>query len=73
MENKSEIVWLSKSKIGGVVEMWKTKPEYDEEIDEWLPTAEDEVGSDILDDILGDIVGEGECVRIKITKVEDNE
>lgn len=70
MENeKSEIVWLTKQKKDNGVEMWKSKPEYDEEIDEWLASKDDEIGSDILDDIFQDLLDNGECIQVEIKRI----
>lgn len=69
MENKSEIVWLTKTMNDSRIELWKTKPEYDEEIDEWLASKDDEVGSDILDDILQDLLNDGECIQVEIKRI----
>lgn len=67
--NKSEIVWLTKPKNHNDIEMWKTKPEYDETIDEWLATKYEELGSDILDDILQDLLDNGECIQVEIKRI----
>ena len=69
MENKTEIVWLTKTMNGNRIELWKTKPEYDEEIDEWFSNDENEIGSVILDDILQEMLGNGECVQVEIKRI----
>lgn len=57
--------YLTKNEVGNV-ELWKTKPYYDKNIDEWF--SHGEVGSEIFDDLLTDFVSEKECVKITITR-----
>ena len=59
--------YLTKNEVGKNVELWRTKPYYDKEIDEWLSRVPSEVGSEIFDDLLTDFVNEKECVKITIT------
>ena len=58
--------YLTKNEVGNV-ELWRTKPYYDENIDEWLSRV-GEVGSEIFDNLLTDFVNEKECVKITITR-----
>lgn len=59
--------FLTKNEVGKNVELWRTKPYYDKDIDEWLSRV-GEVGSEIFDDLLTDFVNEKECVKITITR-----
>ena len=58
--------YLTKNRKGNV-ELWRTKPYYDKNIDEWLSRF-GEVGSEIFDNLLTDFVNEKECVKITITR-----
>ena len=60
--------YLTKNEVGKNVELWRSKPYYDKDIDEWLSRFPGEVGSEIFDDLLTDFVNEKECVKITITK-----
>lgn len=60
-------VWLTKNKAGNV-EIWKSHPEYDAEMDEWMGSGS-EVGSEIYDKLLDNFVNKLECVKIEITKI----
>ena len=58
--------YLTKNETDNV-ELWKTKPYYDKDIDEWLSRVPGEVGSEIFDNLLTDFVSEKECVKVTIT------
>lgn len=58
--------YLTKNEAGNV-ELWKTKPYYEENIDEWLPKIPAE-GSEIFDELLTKFVNAKECVEVTITR-----
>lgn len=60
--------WLTKNQ-NNEVELWKSKPTYIEEYDEWDEGAVGEIGSDIFDDICDGLLEKGECIQIEITKI----
>ena len=62
--------YLTKN-VAGNVELWKTKPYYDKDVDEWFSRIPGEVGSEIFDDLLTKFVGEKECIKIIITKKKE--
>ena len=65
------IAYLTKNKEDQV-ELWKEKPYYDYICDEWMGGT-NQIGSDIFDGIFKDFLEKGECIKVEITKVEENE
>ena len=65
------IAYLTKNK-NGHVELWKKKPYYDDSCDEWMG-GKNQIGSDIFDGLCKDFLEKGECIKVEITKVEENE
>lgn len=62
--------WISKTKSGDVLEIWKSKPNYNEEYDEWMESEKSEVGSEIFDGLCENLVGNGECIKVEISVAE---
>ena len=60
--------WLTKNQ-DNEVEIWKSKPTYDEKYDEWIESEKEEVGSDIFDNLLDGLLDKGECIQVEITRI----
>lgn len=60
--------WLTKNQ-DNEVEIWKSKPTYDEKYDEWIESEKEEVGSDIFDNLLDGLLDKGECVQVEIKRI----
>jgi len=60
--------WLTKNQ-DNEVEIWKSKPTYDEKYDEWAESEKEEVGSDIFDNLLDGLLDKGECIQVEIKRI----
>lgn len=60
--------WLTKNQ-DNEVEIWKSKPTYDEKYDEWIESKKEEVGSDIFDNLFDGLLDKGECVQVEIKRI----
>lgn len=60
--------WLTKNQ-DNEVEIWKSKPTYDEKYDEWIESEKEEVGSDIFDNLLDGLLDKGECIQVEIKRI----
>lgn len=60
--------WLTKNQ-DNEVEIWKSKPTYDEKYDEWVESEKEEVGSDIFDNLLDGLLDKGECIQVEIKRI----
>ena len=60
--------WLTKNQ-DNEVEIWKSKPTYDEKYDEWVESKKEEVGSDIFDNLLDGLLDKGECIQVEIKRI----
>ena len=60
--------WLTKNQ-DDEVEIWKSKPTYDEKYDEWVESEKEEVGSDIFDNLLDGLLDKGECIQVEIKRI----
>lgn len=61
---KSKTFYLTKSRVGEV-ELWKSKPVNDKGL--WFPSNDNEYGSEVVDNFLDDLVGEGQCVKVELS------
>lgn len=64
------VAYLTKDQTS-VIELWKSEPKYSRETGLWTTTAQEEVGTEIIDDnFFDDMLKEGECIKIEITKLK---
>ena len=60
--------WLTKNQ-DDEVELWKSKPTYNETYDEWTEAIPEEIGSDIFDNLCDGLLDKGECIQIEIKRI----